>query len=658
MSNRSSSVCLTALFLVMGSMAAMGKARIVSDSDRSVYFDSTILATTSAHFNDVWAFDLAAQQWQEVQPAGILPPPTRNQAAAYDALNGRMIFSGGENNNQLWELDLTSDMEVWSNVIPVSGVFPSNLYGEDMFYHSGQKSLIAYHSNGPNNRFYRWNVETGVSETISFATKPAARIFPAMALDEVRNRLLLYGGGSSQSIVYGDLWELDLTPGQEQWHEIQQKGDLPPPKWLLRPAVDSVRDRLILFGGNSHPDWTDGDYRDTTYELDLATDTWILVPTVTPPSARGQYATVWDPVERQMHLFGGLYRVGPMIENVVTYNEIWTYDSDSQSWFQQLPSGPKPDIRRTPTAVFDQVNRRVIVFGGELIRPILQAQATICQPVNGREISGDFVSVQAEIAGEVSAVSQVLFEYRLPSISGTWQPISPASEHSNPDWDEPYFVHWDVTGLPEGPVDLRAVAVDVDTYADPAPDDITVTINHSDPELIVSVTDSGNIQMVYHVDNSIMADIGAANSGFAAHPNTGDANVRLRIPQDTFVPDSQVIAVFVDPADYAYLDPQGGSIGFAVEVDVTGGQENFPPGKAVTLIFHYPDADQDTTVDNTNILETTLSIYTEDGSGGLEELQNVVIDPFANTIQGETNHFSVFVVNGIPNSLCESWREY
>jgi hypothetical protein len=96
------------------------------------------------------------------------------------------------------------------------------------------------------------------------------------------------------------------------------------------------------------------------------------------------------------------------------------------------------------------------------------------------------VLVKAELSeGQQDQVLKIEFEYRLPSKSGMWQAIPAAIPNSpNPDYTYPWFVHWDVSGLPEDFCDIRAVAYNGYGMPDPDPAFITVKIDHHQPSPI------------------------------------------------------------------------------------------------------------------------------------------------------------------------------
>lgn len=634
--------------LVIG---AVSGSRASTDGTEAVTIQGDVQQTyESRHFNDVWAFNVDTGVWEEIHPSGTLPPETRNHAAVYDPLNQRMIFSGGQSNWSVWELSLVKGTEAWSIVQPATGSFPGTFYGQDILYSATLESIIGYGSSSTN--LFVWNVRTDVAETIATASPPSRRQWYAVGLDEARMRLLLFGGGLAEYDVFDELWELNLTAGSNIWQLRPPLGENPPEKWLFRGVVDPFRERFIIFGGKSYFGWGAGEFADyecKTYELNLGTNAWSLVPAVTPPPPRGQFGVAWDGVKRQMHVFGGIDGVNDIL---TTYNELWTYDTDSQSWFEQLPVGPKPEARRMPTAVFDALNRRIVIFGGELIQLAGIVRAAIEVPRNGQQIDGDRVTIAAKIlAGEITAASHILFQYRQPSFTGEWQDILPAGDgESNPDPDSPFLVHWDVTEFPEGEVDLRALATSISGATDPGPVETTVTINHATPEIYQTTTGDGHLQLAYTLDDRALSDLGSADSTSSDTPNASDFYVRVRIPAETFLPGTILYITFVDLADHPELNPDGFNIGFVVDLSVSGDQSAFPTGKTVTLIIQYPDDDQNGIVDHTSVAEETLSIYSWTAPGILEELDEVTVDPDSNLVRGETTHFTLFTVIGHPAS--------
>lgn len=84
--------------------------------------------------------------------------------------------------------------------------------------------------------------------------------------------------------------------------------------------------------------------------------------TPTPPAPRSGHTAVWDPVDRQLLVFGGL----AIINNVGTpLNDLWAYRPASNTWVELTPTGGPPPARVIHTAVWDPVNNQMLVFGGD-----------------------------------------------------------------------------------------------------------------------------------------------------------------------------------------------------------------------------------------------------------------------------------------------------
>jgi uncharacterized protein (TIGR03437 family) len=82
------------------------------------------------------------------------------------------------------------------------------------------------------------------------------------------------------------------------------------------------------------------------------------IPSGAIPSARVDAPIAYDPVGRQLFMFGGL-------DGASDRNDLWSYSIDNQQWTQVSPSGQIPNPRHGHTLTFDPVRRRVIVVAGQ-----------------------------------------------------------------------------------------------------------------------------------------------------------------------------------------------------------------------------------------------------------------------------------------------------
>jgi N-acetylneuraminic acid mutarotase len=78
-----------------------------------------------------------------------------------------------------------------------------------------------------------------------------------------------------------------------------------------------------------------------------------------PPGPRMGASAVYDPVAKKMIVFGG-------IDGTVYMNDLWAYDFTSNAWSQLNPISPAlPEPRAYQTAVYDPINRRMLVWAGQ-----------------------------------------------------------------------------------------------------------------------------------------------------------------------------------------------------------------------------------------------------------------------------------------------------
>ncbi|MEM9193417.1 MAG: kelch repeat-containing protein [Myxococcota bacterium] len=187
--------------------------------------------------DDLWAFDIATRTWTEIVPAdGNRPPGRYNAGLAYDSLGNRLwLFAGNASPNgatpdiraDLWVFDLNT--MIWTQL--VTGFTPEPRWWHNLVY------------------------------------------------DEMRDRLVVFGGGDERAFqvadYFNDVRALDLA-NPTQWQALNDGtvGTVPDGRFWGGMVHDTRTDRYVLFGGH---DDTDLGNRNDTWYFDPNTNEWSMV---------------------------------------------------------------------------------------------------------------------------------------------------------------------------------------------------------------------------------------------------------------------------------------------------------------------------------------------------------------------------------------------
>jgi N-acetylneuraminic acid mutarotase len=178
-----------------------------------------------------------------------------------------------------------------------------------------------------------------------------------MIYDPAGQRVILFGGeGAADSSAAESGVDLDDTwsydPATERWIELHPAGEIPSARGLLSMVYDPAGERIILFGGG-----TAGMNFNDTWAYDPSTNTWTeLEPTGAVPQERCLHAMVYDEADKKVILFGGFGE---------TYlGDTWSYDPAANLWTELKPAGEVPAPRGFHSMVYDPSGGKVILFGG------------------------------------------------------------------------------------------------------------------------------------------------------------------------------------------------------------------------------------------------------------------------------------------------------
>jgi len=138
-----------------------------------------------------------------------------------------------------------------------------------------------------------------------------------------------------------------LAQAPVDWKEAH----VPSPRDWPAIAYDSVRERVVVFGG-----WTGNDsavgFLDDTLEWDG--QAWVQRSPASRPSPRRFAVMAYDPARRRTLLFGGASVGGSLMD---------TWEWDGANWLRRLPA--QSPMGRSGTAMaHDSLRGRTVLFGG------------------------------------------------------------------------------------------------------------------------------------------------------------------------------------------------------------------------------------------------------------------------------------------------------
>lgn len=344
-----------------------------------------------------------AQTWTQLAPAGS-PPSARgwhSPRSVYDPNTNRLITFGwnpsgaSTGSNGVWVLTDANGLPApnsgeWITLIADGAAgSPMARGGHSLVYDSANNRMIAFGGCGGacapvlNDVWVLANANgfggAPVWQQLSPAgTPPPPRTEHLAVYDQATNRMIVFGGqngGGSNCGTYSDVWILSNANGlggAAEWSQVVTAGGPATGRYGVTGDYDAATNTLIAFGGFgsiagacslSSAVWT----LSNANGLGVGTPTWsMLTGEGAPgsPAGRGFGGTAYDALDNRLVTFGG-YASG------VT-NQVWSLSNANGSvgtpiWRQETPLGGPPAARDSFASSFDALNRRLIVFAGEVV---------------------------------------------------------------------------------------------------------------------------------------------------------------------------------------------------------------------------------------------------------------------------------------------------
>ncbi len=255
-------------------------------------------------------------------------PPGREAIILFDPSRNRTVLIGGLFNRETWEFNGTDWVEIATAQIPTS------MYGHEAAYDPNGQRLLLFGGSNNVSLNETWAYNGAAWSLVETNLAPSVRVYPTMAT--LRDRVLLFGGNE-----LADTWEFSGSSWQQPTLEFAPSG--------VGPLVfDSTRSELVFFIAESS---TSG-APTATWTFD---GSWHKRVSGQGPSARSGAAMAYDVAHHTSVLFGGGPRAAPL-------QETWTFDGTT---WQQRTTTTKPPGRRFAAITYDETRQKIVMFGGQ-----------------------------------------------------------------------------------------------------------------------------------------------------------------------------------------------------------------------------------------------------------------------------------------------------
>jgi len=279
--------------------------------------------------SDVWALSLTGSGgWSHLSPLGPGPSGRIMGTAVYDALRDRVLLFGGDDGvgprNDVWQLTL-SGAPAWRLLSP-SGTPPAPREAHVAILDTaGDRMIVFGGANASSLLSDVWALSLGASPRWTRlspgGTAPGVRYLSSAVHDAVNPRMIVYGGANNSGGLT-DIWALSLG-GSPAWTPITPSASSLVLPYIPAGVRDELRGRMVLFGGVPASSAVTGS--NTTLTLPLgAPPAWsALAPAGTLPQPVQEHSAIYDPAGDRMVIFGGMGDMPGASDNPNYFTDVW-----------------------------------------------------------------------------------------------------------------------------------------------------------------------------------------------------------------------------------------------------------------------------------------------------------------------------------------------
>lgn len=309
------------------------------------------------YLDDVWGYKPAANEWVRLNPSGTAPASRGGHSVVWDSRSQQALVYGGGSLNDVWAYRPTSNS--WASLAASGAAFPALASHRAVWDDAAERLLVfgglgGRHEANPVDGLWAYRPTTNAWEQLGRGGPgPTPRQGHTMVWTPAERRAFVFGGTAGDRAFFDDLWAYDAP--RDAWARIEGEGPSPTPRAFHTATWDPARGQMLLFGGQGR----DGRYLDDLWSYTPTTNRWTLVEGSEPrPSGRIRHSAVWDDATGQMLVFGGYLSEGRYGGN------LWGYRPATGTWAELSPDGAGPPSRARHSAVWDPVRKQMLVFGG------------------------------------------------------------------------------------------------------------------------------------------------------------------------------------------------------------------------------------------------------------------------------------------------------
>ncbi len=249
---------------------------------------------------DFWVYDVASQQWNQINTGGPAPSARLGHNGVYDATNNRVIVFGGQDvgfYSDVWAYDVAANQ--WQQLQP-DNAGPLTRYGAGGTYDPATNTLYISHGFTANGRFNdTWAFDLNDdswTDVSGNGTRPEQRCLLRTGFDPGTGRMVLFGGQSNSAGYLGDMWSYHVN--SRTWTQVSGG---PPSRNFYAAANRYAANQWFVFGGN-----VSGNAGNDLWVFSFDTNQWTQVPatSATPPGMIS-HDMVWLSGPDRLLVFGG-----------------------------------------------------------------------------------------------------------------------------------------------------------------------------------------------------------------------------------------------------------------------------------------------------------------------------------------------------------------